>query len=113
MSVLQINYSNQTTVGFTCGYDYYLADASGGNVNVTLDKITQDFMIYSVCKTDTTSNNFTMICNSGDTFINGDTGVYLNTYTNVGLMSYLGNWYIISGSANTVIVEPKKTGLFW
>lgn len=74
--------------------DFILADASSGQLTVTLPAATVDGMMCTIKKTDATGFSV-IVATADDATIDGETTARIDTqYTSLTIVAYSGDWYI-------------------
>lgn len=83
-------------------FDFYIVEATGASINITLPTITSDGMNFQLSREDTTNNIVTI--STSDTDIihlsNGSTGSSTTLVADASFQSYQGAWYIMFNNAN-------------
>ena len=83
-------------------FDFYIVEATGASINITLPTITSDGMNFQLSREDTTNNTVTI--STSDTDIihlsNGGTGSSTTLVADASFQSYQGAWYIMFNNAN-------------
>ena len=86
---------NDITLDFSNQYDYYLIDASSGNITITLfDCNGYDGFVYRFKRVDSSPNHVTINCVSGQTFYDmANTKSMVNQFDDLKFISYNLVWY--------------------
>ncbi|HEV2403741.1 MAG TPA: hypothetical protein VGS08_06100 [Candidatus Saccharimonadales bacterium] len=83
----------------TTSDEVILADASGGNITMTLPTAVSNTNLYQIKKIDSSSNTVTIATTSSQTIDGGSTAVIKVQYVSVslvaGVVSSASNWYVV------------------
>jgi hypothetical protein len=96
MSYLSINkFTSNVALDYTNQYDYYMLDATGGNITVTLfNNSGTDGVVYRFNRSDSSGNSVTLTCYSGQTYWDTTTSKTLASNAQLHIVSYGGVWYL-------------------
>ena len=93
------------------GYNYFLVDASGGNISIHLQNITADGIYVTLTRIDSSPSNTVTIAGMNGQTINGAASVPLNTNSQFIPVSLNGNWTMPMYEAiSTSEPQPIKVG---
>lgn len=96
MGELYITYFNTTgTSDVDPGFDFYVVDATNGNITLTLPDITSDGFYFGFKRFDDNVNTFTLQGNSGSQTIDGSTTLSFSNLDIHYVASVNGVWYIV------------------